>query len=166
MNDYIHNKQPKDINLLKILRRTISLDKKRNAFTTEDFANEIGLAPGTLDNKLKPSSDIDMTISEFIHILSITGDTSALDYIASLFDKVLVCKLVAKANISDLNLLVDKANMENSDVFRAVKDSISDGVITAEEQKIMLKEIDEAQQANAQLKDMVVHLALANNECC
>ncbi len=81
-----------------------------------------------------------------------------LDAIAREFDMVVIPKQKAKADVADINLLVDVANMENSDVFRVVKESIADKVITQEEQEAILKEIEEAQKANARLKDMVLHL--------
>ena len=51
--------------------------------------------------------------------------------------------------------------MENNDVFSVVKRAIADDIITPKEREEILKEIDEAQQANAELKDMVLHTALS-----
>ena len=160
MRDHIHNKRPKDAKLCTMIRASITKSRKYIGLSFEEAANELGLTEGTLANKLKPAkAENDMTMSEFIHFLELTGDLSALEYIAGLFDMVLVKKSVEKANVADINLLVDVANMENSDVFRVVKESISDGVIDEDEKAAILKEIEEAQKANARLKDMVLHLA-------
>lgn len=161
MNDYIHNKAPKDRELCRIIKRAINLDRKRQGFDWDDIANELGLNGGTLENKLKPSmSTNDIAITEFMHLLELSADYSPLEYIAGKFDMVLIPKKQAAANISDINILVDKANIENGDVFREIKNAISDGIIDEAEQKRILKEIDEAQKANAELKDRVLHVAI------
>ena len=160
MRDYMHNKRSKESKLCSMIRRSITLNRKELGLSFEDVANELGLSEGTLSNKLKPAkAENDMTLSEFIHFLELTGDLTALEYIAGLFDMVLVKKSVEKADVADINLLVDVANMENSDVFRVVKQSMADGIIDEEERALILKEIEEAQKANAKLKDLVLHLA-------
>jgi len=161
MRDYHYNKEPKDSKLCKMIRRSITLNRKQIGLEFEDVAHELGMSEGVLSNKLKPSMDhSDLTLTEFIHFLELTGDMSALEHIAEKFEMVVIPKKQERANVSDINLLVDIANMENSDVFRVVKESIADKVITQEEQEAILKEIEEAQKANAQLKDMVLHLAI------
>jgi len=160
MKEYIHNKRPKEPKLCTMIRRSISLNRKELGLSFEDVANELGLSEGTLSNKLKPAkAENDMTLSEFIHFLELTGDLSSLEYIAGLFDMVLVKKSVEKADVADINLLVDVANIKNSDVFRVVKESMSDGVIDEDEQKSILEALEKVQKANARLKDLVLHLA-------
>lgn len=164
INEYKFNKHPKDPKLCKMIRRTITLNRKELGLEFEDVAHELGLCEGTLKNKLKPSMDIsDLTLTEFIHFLELTGSYEALEYIANEFDLVLIHKKEAHSTTADINLLVDIANMENSDVFRVVKESIEDNNITADEKQKILKEIEEAQKANAELKDRVLHL-VANKE--
>jgi len=165
MSDYTYNKSPKDRKLCQMIRRTITLQKKEIGLEFEDVANELGMSHGTLNSKLKPAKDHnDFTLTEFIHFLELTGDYASLEYIASQFDMVLVPKKQSEAKTSDINLLVDMANIENSDVFRVVKMAISDDVITQEERESILKEIEEAQKANAELKDLVLHLATQEEE--
>ncbi len=160
MKEYTHNKRPKESKLCTMIRRSISLNRKELGLSFEDVANELGLSEGTLSNKLKPAkAENDMTLSEFIHFMELTNDFSSLEYIAGMFDKVLVDKCVEKSGVADINLLVDVANMENSDVFRVVKEAIADGIIDNDEIAKILKEIEEAQKANARLKDLVLHLA-------
>lgn len=161
MSDYTHNKEPKDSRLCQIIRKTITVNRKELGLEFNDVAYELGLQPGTLQNKLKPSYALgDLTLSEFMHFLSLTGDYAALEYIANKFDLMLIPKKKAKTDSNDINKLVDMASIENSDVFKIVKMAISDDVITPEEKELILKEIEEAERANAQLRDKIEHLML------
>lgn len=157
MRDYTANKAPKDSGLCRTIRKTITLQKKEIGLTKEEVAHELGMSLGYLDNKLTPSMTTnDLSITEFMHFLELTGDYAALEYIANKFDMVMIDKKHAHSDISDLNSLVDMANIENNDVFAVVKKAIADGSITEEEAEAALKEIDEAQKANAELKDAVL----------
>ena len=102
----------------------------------------------------------DITITEFIHFLELTGDYAALQYIASNFDLVLINKHQSHSNITNINVLTDCANIESADVFRVVKHALSDGVITNDEKISILKEIDEVDRANAELRDHVLNLMI------
>ena len=108
-----------------------------------------------------PASPKSLSVDHLFMLLNELGEhrNIIIDGILKEFDLVSVKRKNEHANVSDINLLVDIANMENSDVFRVVKESIADKVITQEEQEAILKEIEEAQKANAQLKDLVLHLA-------
>ena len=161
IKQFLYNKQPKDPRLCKILRRAITLDRKRNGFEWEDIANELGLSSGTLENKLKPSYESsDITLSEFMHFMEMSGDYTALEYIANNFDKILISKQepTAEVNIKNINLLVDMANIDNSEVFREVKVDIEDKIIDKEEKKRILEAIDKAQKSNAKLKQRVLNI--------
>lgn len=159
MNDYINNKASKDAKLSQLIRKTITVNRKEIGLEFDDVAHELGMQPGTLQNKLKPAMQTnDMSITEFVHFLELTGDYAALEYIANKFDCVLVHKLEAHSNNTNINMLVDAANIENAEVFKAVKIAMLDGEITHEERDFILKEIDEAQKANAELKDLMQHI--------
>lgn len=165
MKDYIYNKSPKDAKLCQMIRKTITVNRKEIGLEFEDVAYELGMNPGTLQNKLKPAMPTnDMSVTEFIHFLELTGDYSALEYIARKFDMVLVSNKISHTNIKDINLLVDIANIENNDVFKAVKMAIADDTITVQEREAILSEIDEAQKANAELKDLILHIATKSKE--
>ncbi len=165
MSDYTHNKAPKDSQFCKILKRSINLDRKRQEFSWDDAANELGLNGGTLENKLKPSmSTSDITISEFIHFMELSGDYDALEYLAKKFDLVLLPKQEAASKAIEIGTLVDTASIENNDVFRVVKMAMADNVITEEEKASILKEIDEAEKANALLRDKVLHIEATKQE--
>lgn len=159
MSDYTYNKMPKDPKLCQLIRKTITVNRKAIGLEFKDVAAELGMQLGTLENKLKPSYDNgDMTITEFMHFLELTGDMSALEYIASKFEMVLVHKHTSHSEISNINILVDAANIENGDVFRVIKCALLDGVITKIERQMILKEIDEADRANAELRDIIINL--------
>lgn len=81
-----------------------------------------------------------------------------LDAIAKEFDMVVIPQKHADTKIHDISTLVDMANIENADVFRTVKEAIADGKITEEERAAILKEIKEAEEKAAELKDAVMLL--------
>jgi len=159
-NEYKYNKHPKDPKLCKMIRKCITLNRKELGLEFEDVAHELGLSEGTLANKLKPSMDThDMTLTEFVHFMELTDSYEPIEHIAKEFGFILVSEKKAQSTTANINTLVDKANIENSDVFKAVKLAMSDGLITKQEQAIVLKEIEEAQKANAELKDLVLQLS-------
>ena len=160
MNDFTYNKAMKDKKLYEAIRKTVNkVNLAKLDMSQEDFAHELGLAPGTLTNKLKSSYDTgDINLTEYLHILEITEDYRSLDYIAREFDFMLVPQKTAVSTCQDINTLTDKASIENSDVFRTVKQALEDGVITYSEQEKILKEIDEEQTVIADLKASVLNL--------
>lgn len=128
-------------------------------------AAELGTTKNTLYRQLNPNDTLmPISIDRVIGITKLTGDMRILEAVARMFDMVVIPRKTAETDIKDINLLVDKANMENSDVFREVKQAIEDGVIDPEERKRILKEIDEAQTANAKLKDTVLHIAIREDD--
>ena len=127
-------------------------------------AAELDTTTGVLYRQLNPKdTTMPLSIDRIIAITKLTDDKSILEEIAKEFDMVLILKKQSQAKASDINLLVDMASIENNDVFRVVKQAIADGVITPEEKQQILKEIDEAQKANAQLKDRVLHTTMEQN---
>lgn len=150
---YIHNKQSKDTKLCQALRRAINLDRKRNGFSWDDIANELGISGATLDSKLKPAKiDNDLTLSEADHFIDISGDVAELEYRANKHGYTLIKKNNDVSSILDISNLADKACFENNDVFKAIKISAADGAIDKEEIELILKEIEEAESANAILR--------------
>jgi len=153
MKDITHNKHPKDPKLCKLIRKTITVNRKELGLEFEDVAHEIGLAKGTLENKLKPSMDAnDMTITEFIHFLELTGDYAALEYIAKEFDFTLVKDEDVKPTCQEIHVLVDNLAMEEGDVFRVAKEALRDGKIDAAEKAKVQLELDEVVKAALELK--------------
>lgn len=146
------NKEPKDSKFLKVIRNLINKDRKSNGFSMEEEANEIGLCQGTLEQKLKPSAPLDFTVSEITHLMDLSGDYSPLEYLASKYDFTLVKKDCCKKSIAELTALVDRVMMEGQDIFRVAKIALDDGSLSDDEKESILKEIDEADKANAELR--------------
>lgn len=126
-------------------------------------AAELGTTTGVLYRQLNPKdTQMPLSIDRVMAITNLTSDTRILEVVVNEFDLVTVSKHKSEAKASDINLLVDMASIENNDVFRVVKMAIADDVITPEEKAEILKEIDEAQKANAELKDLVLHTAISD----
>ena len=108
-----------------------------------------------------PASPKPLTIDHLYVLLHELGEDRniILDGILKEFDMVAVKRKQTQTTSADVNLLVDVANMENADVFRVTKEALQDKKITLNEVHNILKEIEEAQKANAQLKDMMQQLA-------
>lgn len=165
MNDYINNKASKDSKLCQLIRKTITVNRKEIGLEFEDVAHELGMQPGTLQNKLKPAMQTnDMSITEFVHFLELTGDYEALEYIANKFDLVLLPKKEVRSTCRDINILVDFSSIKNSNVFKEVKQDLVDGIITKAEKERILKEIDESQVATAKLRESVLNFVVSDRE--
>lgn len=127
-------------------------------------ATELGTTTGVLYRQLNPKdTQMPLSIDRIIAITRLTKDHRIIEEINKEFDLIAIPRVFENAKLSDINLLVDIANIENNDVFKITKMSIANGVISSEEQEAILKEIDEAQKANAQLKDMVLHIVIKNS---
>ena len=83
MGDFTYNKMSKDGRLIKIIRKAIVKFMKLNHYTMEEIAFELGMQLGTLENKLKPSSINEFTITEVEHIMEFTEDSSILEYLSN-----------------------------------------------------------------------------------
>jgi hypothetical protein len=143
----------------KIAQKVIKdyMDKQNKKI--DYVAQELGTTPGYLRKQIDPNqSDRPLSIDRILSITRLTGDKRILERIALEFDMVLIPRTQATSSINEINTLVDMANIENGDVFREIKLAIADGIVDKEEQKRILKEIDEAQIANAKLKDRVLHM--------
>jgi len=125
----------------------------------DHVASLLGTTKGYLYAGLDPSQTTKpLSIDRIIAITKLTGDNSILDAVVKQFDLILVNKIEAQASVLDLNVLVDRASIENNDVFREAKVDLSDGVIDAEEKKRIIKELDEADKANAELRSRVMSI--------
>ena len=125
-----------------------------------DFVSEkLGTTKGYLYKQLDPKqTHRPLSIDRVMAITQLTGDKRILEEITKSFDLVVIPKKQSETDMSDLNLLVDIANMENNDVFAVIKKAMADGIIDAEEFERIMKEIDEAQKANADLKEGLMNL--------
>ncbi len=134
---------------------------ERNRCKIDVVAAELGTTTGVLYRQLNPKdTTMPLSIDRVMAITKLTGDNRILEEVSKEFDLIVIPKRCEKAKAADINLLVDMASIENNDVFRVVKMAMADEIITPEEKEAILKEIDEAQKANAELKDRVLHIAI------
>ncbi|MBL4730769.1 MAG: phage regulatory CII family protein [Sulfurimonas sp.] len=152
-NEYRFNKRPKDPKLCKLIHKTIVLNCRQLDLKLEDVAHELGLAKGTLENKLKPSSDNDFTVSEFIHFMELIGNYDALQYLAGQFDLTLIENAKTKSSCCEINTLVDSLSIENSDVFKTAKAALQNGEISSIEKFNLQKEIQDVITVATQLQE-------------
>lgn len=136
---YTYNKMAKLQELCKIIRGSIVKDVRRNGLSFADFAHEIGLSQGTLENKLKPASPHDVTVTELIHIMDITADYAPLEYIARRYGFILCKAEEERPSIENTTAFVTINTLDLGAVFgeleRIVKEAIEDGEIDESESK-------------------------------
>ncbi len=94
----------------------------------------------------------DLTINEFIHFLELTGDYSALEFIAKEFDFTLIKNDEVFPTCHEINILVDNLQLEGNEVFKVAKEALVDKKIDKFEKVDILKEIDEVVKAALELK--------------
>ncbi|OCL85305.1 hypothetical protein AAX26_01790 [Aliarcobacter thereius] len=143
----IGNKRKKEHGLLVSTNRAIVNYCKKYNMSKTDFAISIGLASeGSLLNKLKRSrEDTDITISEFIHIIEITGEYEALRYLNEMFGFVMISTESDEFLAAEkLDQITDEAQIEANEFFAVTKKANFDKKISNDEKESMLKEGFEA----------------------
>lgn len=98
------------------------------------LAAKMGLAPGTLYNKLNNDdgcSHHKLTLQDFIAILTITGDTTALQGLAGLFDHA-VFPLPQMDRLGDDALLdmVNQVYVQGGRAHTVMAEALSDGQVS------------------------------------
>ena len=159
MKEYLTNKQSKDSRFLSLFKKAFNKDRLRNGFSAEDAANELGLSHGTLEQKLKPSADNDITVTEWNHHLDLTGDFSTLEYFATKHGFELKKLDIDAKNIS-ISIVIedaDNAMQESNEAWGKIKSSLKDGKLTKKEKIESVREINEAIKAFQQLLQEVEH---------
>lgn len=146
MKEYILNKQPKDPRFLAAFRKAFNKDRFRNSFTPEESANEMGLSIGTLEQKLKPSAENDITVTEWNHHLEITGDFSTLEYFALKHGFELKRLDIKIDDLSIPRILddTDDAMKEANEAWAKVKLSLKDKKLTKKEKLETIREINQS----------------------
>ena len=122
--------------------------------TAINAANELGLSHGTLEQKLKPSADNDITVTEWNHHLDLTGDFSTLEYFALKHGFELKKLDVDTKNITVSIVLedADDAMQESNEAWGKIKSSLRDQKLSKAEKIESLREIFEAIKALQQLQ--------------
>ena len=138
-----------DQGLLIKIQKSINADIKRNNSTKEEFATEIGMTKGTMENKWTFSCKTnDFTVHELIQIMELTGDMTPLEYICHMFDMSVTSNNIS-SNITaeELSKLADESAIEGNEAFATVKKAAADGKITLEEKENIKKELIESIEA-------------------
>ena len=160
MKEYVFNRQAKDPRFLTCFKKAFNKDRLRNGFTLEESANELGLSHGTLEQKLKPSAENDITVTEWNHHLDLTGDFSTLEYFA-LKHGFEIKKLDINNSISsssEVGVQADKAMIEFNEAWAKVKNSLLDNKFDRKEKNETLREISEAIKELQQLQHDVEYI--------
>lgn len=160
MKEYLFNKQTKDPRFLAAFRKSFNKDRIQNGFTYEESSNEMGLSRGTLEQKLKPSAENDITVTEWNHLLDLTGDFSTLEYFALKhgFELKKMNIDITVPTETVVNTQADKAMIEFNEAWAKVKNSLLDNKFDRKEKNETLKEISEAIKELQQLQHDVEYI--------
>lgn len=162
MKDYLHNKQSKDSRFLAIFKKAFNKDRLRNGFTVDEAAHEMGISHGTLEQKLKPSAENDITVTEWNHHLELTADFSTLEYFAQKhgFELKKLDIYHTSKDDTQINLQADKAMIEFNEAWAKVKTSLLDHKLDKKEKFETLREISEAIKELQQLQHDVEYIPI------
>lgn len=154
MKEYLSSKQSKDSRFLSLFKKAFHKDRLRNGFSLDEAAHELGMSSGTLEQKLKPSSENDISVTEWNHHLELTGDFSTLEYFAFKHGFELKKLDVNTQKITAIQVLddADNAMQESNEAWGKIKSSLKDKKLDKKEKLESLKEIDEAVKALQQLQ--------------
>lgn len=154
MKDYLSNKQSKDSRFLTFFKKTFNKDRLRNGFTSDEAAHEMGMSHGTLEQKLKPSAENDITVTEWNHLLELTGDFSTLEYFAFKhgFELKELDINTKPIPIDEVLEDADNAMQESNEAWGKIKSSLRDKKLDKKEKLESLREITEAITALQQLQ--------------
>ncbi|OCL99545.1 hypothetical protein AAX29_00586 [Aliarcobacter thereius] len=162
MKIYLQNKQSKDSRFLTIFRKAFNKDRLRNAFSVDEAANEMGISYGTLEQKLKPSAENDITVTEWNHHLELTADFTTLEYFAMKhgFELKKIQLLSPLTTISEINTQADKAMLEFNEAWAKVKESLENQQFSKKEKIESLREIEEALRELQQLRNNIENVEI------
>ena len=160
MKDYLHNKQSKDSRFLAIFKKAFNKDRLRNSFTIDEAAQEMGISHGTLEQKLKPSAENDITVTEWNHHLELTADFSTLEYFAQKhgFELKKLDIYHTSKDDTQINKQADKTMIEFNEAWAKVKTSLLDHKLDRKEKNETLTEIAEAIKELQQLQHDVEYI--------
>ncbi len=143
--------------IYEIAQKVVADYMKAKNCKINPVAAELETTVGVLYRQLNPKDlTMPLNIDRIIAITRLTKDNAIIEAIAKEFDLNIIENLKVQESNADINLSVDIANMDNSEVFKDVKLAIEDNIITKKEKKTILSDIEKAQKANAQLKSRIL----------
>ena len=144
--------------IYEVAHKVVSDYMEKKRCKIDLVASELETTTGVLYRQLNPKdTQMPLSIDRIIAITKLTNDKRIIEGINKEFDLVSVPIVKENSTISNINILVDIANIENNDVFKIIKKVLEDDKITIAEKEEVLKDIYEAEKAIAMLKDSVLH---------
>jgi len=157
MDEIFNTDELPNYKIYEIAQKVVADYMKVKNCKINPVAAELETTVGVLYRQLNPKdTTMPLNIDRIIAITRLTKDNRIIEAIAKEFDLNLVENIKVEESNADINLSVDIANMENSEVFKDVKLAIEDNIITEKEKKTILSDIEKAQKANAQLKARIL----------
>ena len=158
LNDIFASDELPNFKIYEVAHKVVSDYMEKRRCKIDLVASELETTTGVLYRQLNPKdTQMPLSIDRIIAITKLTNDKRIIEEINKEFDLVSVPIVKENSTISNINILVDIANIENNDVFKIIKKAVEDEIITNDEKNEILKEIYEAQKANTILKEGVLN---------
>ena len=158
LNDIFASEELPNFKIYEVAHKVVSDYMEKRRCKIDLVASELETTTGVLYRQLNPKdTQMPLSIDRIIAITKLTNDKRIIEEINKEFDLVSVPIVKENSTISNINILVDIANIENNDVFKIIKKAVEDEIITDDEKNEILKEIYEAQKANTILKEGVLN---------
>ena len=158
LNDIFASDELPNFKIYEVAHKVVADYMEKRRCKIDLVASELETTTGVLYRQLNPKdTQMPLSIDRIIAITKLTNDKRIIEEINKEFDLVSVPIVKENSTISNINILVDIANIENNDVFKIIKKAVEDKIITNDEKNEILKEIYEAQKANTILKEGVLN---------
>ena len=158
LNDIFASDELPNFKIYEVAHKVVADYMEKRRCKIDLVASELETTTGVLYRQLNPKdTQMPLSIDRIIAITKLTNDKRIIEEINKEFDLVSVPIVKENSTISNINILVDIANIENNDVFKIIKKAVEDEIITNDEKNEILKEIYEAQKANTILKEGVLN---------
>ena len=158
LNDIFASDELPNFKIYEVAYKVVADYMEKKRCKIDLVASELETTTGVLYRQLNPKdTQMPLSIDRIIAITKLTNDKRIIEEINKEFNLITIPETSYKSTSRDLNILVDISNIENNDVFKIIKKAVEDEKITVSEKEEILKEIYEADKANAILKDGVLH---------
>ena len=157
LNDIFASDELPNFKIYEVAHKVVADYMEKKRCKIDLVASELETTTGVLYRQLNPKdTQMPLSIDRIIAITKLTNDKRIIEEINKEFNLITIPETSYKSTSRDLNILVDISNIENNDVFKIIKKAVEDEKITVSEKEEILKEIYEAEKANAILKDGVL----------